>query len=80
MPGGCTSTPMKSVPGEPVASSTPNNSRASSLVSRRETRLRTASVTTAACNLGPNADRGSPRLKLSRPAPPDGTASGCRKA
>src|SRR5437763_523742 len=42
---------------EPVANSTPNSSRASSLVSRRETRLRTASATTAACSLGPNADR-----------------------
>ena len=30
-------------------------------MSRRETRLRTASVTTAACNPGPNADRGSSR-------------------
>ena len=43
----------------PVASSTPNSSRASSVVSRRETRLRTASVTTAACSRGPNADRGA---------------------
>jgi hypothetical protein len=41
----------------PVESSTPNSSRASSVVSRRETRLRTASVTTAACSLGPNAQR-----------------------
>src|SRR5205823_5962102 len=44
---------------DPVANSTPNSSRASSVVSRRETRLRTASVTTAACSLGPNADRGT---------------------
>src|SRR6266511_2352437 len=44
---------------EPVASSTPNSSRASSVVSRRETRLRTANVTTAACSRGPNADRGT---------------------
>ena len=44
---------------DPVASSTPNSSRASSVVSRRETRLRTASVTTAACSRGPNAERGT---------------------
>jgi hypothetical protein len=37
----------------PVESSTPNSSRASSVVSRRETRLRTASVTTAACQKEP---------------------------
>jgi hypothetical protein len=42
----------------PVESSTPNNSRASSVASRRETRLRTASVTNAACSRGPNAHRG----------------------
>ena len=46
---------------DPVESSTPNSSRASSVVSRRETRLRTASVTTAACSRGPNADRGTRR-------------------
>ena len=44
---------------DPVASSTPNSSRASSVVSRRETRFRTASVTTAACSRGPNAERGT---------------------
>src|SRR5271154_6412894 len=36
----------------PVESSTPNSSRASSVVSRRETRLRIASGTTAAWRLG----------------------------
>jgi hypothetical protein len=41
----------------PVESSTPNSSRASSVVARRETRLRTASVTTAAWSRGPNAHR-----------------------
>jgi hypothetical protein len=46
---------------EPVESSTPNSSRASSVVSRRETRLRTASVTTAACSRGPNAHRDAAR-------------------
>ena len=46
---------------DPVESSTPNSSRASSVVSRRETRFLTASVTSAACSLGPNADRGTAR-------------------
>ena len=45
---------------DPVESSTPNSSRASSVVSRRETRLRTASVTSAACRRGPNEARGTP--------------------
>ncbi len=49
---------------DPVEISTPNSSRASSVVSRRETRLRTASVTTAACSRGPNADRGTSLGKL----------------
>jgi hypothetical protein len=38
----------------------PEQPRASSVVSRRETRFRTASVTTAACSLGPNAERDTP--------------------
>ena len=50
----------------PVASSAPKSSRRSSTVSRRETRLRTASVATAACRRGPNALRGAPRAE-SRP-------------
>jgi hypothetical protein len=37
----------------------PEQLRASSVVSRRETRLRPASVTMAACSRGPNADRGT---------------------
>ena len=41
----------------PVETSTPNSSRASSVASRRDTRLRTASVTTAAWSRGPNAHR-----------------------
>jgi len=41
----------------PTARPIPNSSRASSVMSRRETRLRAVSVTTAACSLGPNADR-----------------------
>ena len=35
-------------------------------MSRRETRLRTASVTTAACSRGPNAARGTPRGSSAR--------------
>src|SRR5713226_5916962 len=44
---------------EPVESSTPNSSPISSTVSRRETRLRTASAATAACRRGPKAPRGT---------------------
>jgi hypothetical protein len=44
----------------PVANSTPNSSRASSVVSRRETRFLTASVTIAACSRGPNAAPDTP--------------------
>ncbi len=65
---------------EPVASSTPNSSRASSVVSRRETRLRTVSVTTAACNLGPNADRDTPAGSSARvSAAQPGQRSRCRR-
>ena len=53
---------------EPVESSTPNSSRASSVVSRRDTRCLTASVTTVACNRGPNTDRGSSRGSSARVA------------
>jgi hypothetical protein len=50
----------------PLESATPNSSRASSVVSRRETRFLTASVTTAACSRGPNADRGTSRGSSAR--------------
>ena len=42
----------------PVESVTPNRSRASSTIPRREIRCRAVNVTTAACNLGPNGRRG----------------------
>ena len=40
----------------PVESVTPNRSRASSTIPRRETRCRAVNVTIAACNLAPNGD------------------------
>jgi hypothetical protein len=40
----------------PTDKLSPNRSRASSLMSRRETRLRAVSVSIAACSLGPNAE------------------------
>jgi hypothetical protein len=40
----------------PVERRSPNRSRASSDMSRRETRLRAVNVTTAACKPGPNAE------------------------
>ena len=40
----------------PVESVTPNRSRASSEIPRREIRYPAVNVTTAACNLGPNAE------------------------
>jgi hypothetical protein len=56
----------------PVESRIPNSSPASSVMSRREIRLRAVNVTTAACRLGPNAEppipSGNPAVVLVRRA------------
>ena len=65
---------------EPLESSAPNSSRRSSVVSRRETRLRTARVATAACRRGPKAPRGTSAGSSARvSAAQAGQRSRCRR-
>src|SRR5450756_3163394 len=55
---------------EPVESAAPKSSRRSSVVSRRETRLRTARVATAAWRRGPKAPGGTPAGSSARVTAP----------
>ena len=64
--------------GEIEASAT-NSSRASSVVSRRETRLRTASVTTAAWSRGPNDHRDPAGASAALTAAHSGQHTRCRR-
>ncbi len=65
---------------EPLESSRANSSSISSTLSRRETRLRTASVATAACKPGPKAERGTPAGSSARVwAAQAGQRSRCRR-
>src|SRR5665648_168261 len=65
---------------EPLESVAPNSSRRSSVVSRLETRLRTASVATAAWRRGPKAPGGTPAGSFARvSAAQAGQRSRCRR-
>ena len=65
---------------EPVQRSAPKSSRTSSEVSRRETRLRTASVATVAWKRGPKAPRGTSEGSSARvSAAQTGQRSRCRR-